>query len=284
MSITSPHPDTTVARSAVASRLRGLRMEAGLTGRRLSARCGWHPAKTSRIEHAQAVPSEADIRAWCRACGADDEAADLVATSRTAGTMYLERRRVQRTGLRWTQESVVALYRRTRLFRVYCSTVVPGLLQTRGYATALLSSIARFQGIPDDIADAVSARLARSRVVRDEEHRFSLTVEESVLYSRVGDPEVMADQLDHLLTAMAFRSVTLGVIPSDAPRPMRILETFTIYDDERVFVELLTAGVTVSSPREIADYARAFEELSRLAVFGAGARQLVARAITAHGG
>lgn len=47
------------------------------------------------------------------------------------------------------------LYERTRLFRVYCSNVVPGLVQTPGYASALMSSITRFQGMPDDVPEAV---------------------------------------------------------------------------------------------------------------------------------
>ncbi len=41
---------------------------------------------------------------------------------------------------------MVDLYRQTRVFRVYVSDVVPGFLQTPGYATALLSSIADFRG------------------------------------------------------------------------------------------------------------------------------------------
>jgi transcriptional regulator with XRE-family HTH domain len=279
----APSPGATAARSAVASRLRELRLDASLTARRLSALCGWHPAKTSRIEHVRIAPSVDDIRAWCRACGADEEAADLVAASRNAESMYLEWRRAQRTGLRRLQESVVPLYERTRRFRVYCSNVVPGLLQTPGYATALLSSITRFQATPDDVADAVTARMARSRVIRAGDRRFSLIVEEPVLYVRIAGTDVMAAQLDHLLKVMALPSVALGVVPAHAARPMRPLESFTIYDDQRVFVELLTAGLTVSTPREIADYARAFTELSGMAVFGAAARGLVTAAINTFG-
>jgi len=63
----------------LASWLSDLRREAGLTGRQLSARCGWHPAKTSRIQSGTAAPSADDVRAWCHACRADEKVVDLIA-------------------------------------------------------------------------------------------------------------------------------------------------------------------------------------------------------------
>ena len=278
---TPPSSSAREARSAVATRLRELRLDAGLSSKDLSALCGWHPAKTSRIENVLAPPSDEDIRAWCRACGMDDHAPDIIAASRTADSMYMEWRRTHRTGMRRAQEGVVPLYERTRLFRVYCSNVVPGLVQTPGYASALMSSITRFQGTPDDVPEAVAARMARSHVIREGDHRFSLIIEEPVLYFRVGDAEVMAGQLGYLLAVMALPSVSVGVIPAAAERTVWPLEAFNMYDDKRVFVELLTAAVTVTSPREIADYGRAFGELSQMAVYGSAARVLIAAAIAA---
>lgn len=68
----------------------------------------------------------------------------------------------------------------------------------------------------DDVADAVKARLARSRVVRTGHHRFAILVEESVLYYRLGTAETMAEQLEHLRTAMAPPAVSLA--SSRSPR------------------------------------------------------------------
>ncbi|WP_327179888.1 DUF5753 domain-containing protein [Streptomyces sp. NBC_01335] len=65
-------------------RLTHLRKGAGLTGKELSARRGRHPAKATRIQKGAGLSSDADIRTWCAACGADDRAPDLIATARTA--------------------------------------------------------------------------------------------------------------------------------------------------------------------------------------------------------
>jgi transcriptional regulator with XRE-family HTH domain len=278
----SPSSSVQRAREQLAERLRDIRLDGGLTARALSAAAGWHEAKTSRIESAKQAPSEADIQVWCRVCGADREIPDLIAASRAADSMYVEWRRLNPAGLRRAQESRRPLYERTRFFKAYCSAVIPGFLQTPGYASALLSAITAFRGTPDDVDEAVAARMNRNQMLRGGQHRFALLVEEAVLRYRFGDTDVMAAQLGYLLEATGLPEVSLGVIPFAAcGRPVWPLESFTVFDDERVHVELLSAQVTVTAPSEITLYVRAFEKLARLAVHGARARELIVAAIDA---
>lgn len=278
----SPSSSAQRARQEVAERLREIRKDAGLTARALSAAAGWHEAKTSRIESAKQSTSDDDIRAWCRVCRAEDQAADLIAASRAAESMYMQWRRLHRSGMRRNQTVRVPLYERTKLFRVYCSTVIPGLFQTPGYAAALMSAITEFQGTPDDVAEAVAARMARNRVLYEGEHRFLALIEESVLRYQIGDAETMAAQLGHLLAMAGLPSVSLGVIPFAAPnRRMWTLEAFNVFDDKRVEVELLSAQVTVTAPGEVALYVDGFDALSRMAVHGAQARSLITSALDA---
>ncbi|MET8677656.1 helix-turn-helix transcriptional regulator [Streptomyces sp. NPDC004647] len=278
-----PFPSSSVgaARQALAARLREIRLDAGITKREIAAQCGWSDAKSSRIENARTAPSDADIRLWCRACEAEDQAPDLVAANRQADSMYVQWKRLQRTGLRQLQESSVPLFERTKHFKVYCSNVVPGFLQTPGYAKALLTSIAVFRGLPDDVAAAVDARMNRSHVIREGDHRFAIVVEETVLRYRIGDAGVMAGQLGYLLSAMNLPSVSLGIIPATVARPMWPLETFTIFDDRRVDHEPLSASVKITAPGEVSLYLKAFGKLSHLAVHGAEARGLIVKAIEA---
>jgi transcriptional regulator with XRE-family HTH domain len=275
----SPSSSAQAARAALASRLGELRRDAGLTGHELALRCGWSAAKSSRIERARTPASDADVSAWCAACGAPEEIPDLIAANRQADQMYVHWKKLHRHGMRRAQEEVVPLYASTRRFRVYCSNVVPGMLQTEAYATALLATIAAFQGSPDDSVPAAAARVERSRVVHDGNHRFALLVEETVLRHRIGDSATMAGQLGHLLAVMALPNLSLGVIPFIARRTMWPLEAFYLFDDNRVSVELLTAAVNISAPSEIATYADAFARLSKIAVHGASARALITEAI-----
>ncbi|MEV7355387.1 Scr1 family TA system antitoxin-like transcriptional regulator [Kitasatospora sp. NPDC091276] len=197
----SPSSSVVEARKALDNRLIEIRRDAGLTGDELSARCGWHPAKTSRIQSGKSAPSEDDLRAWCAACNAENQIPDLIATARAVESMYTEWRRMEPTGLRAAQESVAALYQRTRLFRVYASRVIPGMAQTPEYTAAVLRSIQRDRVPIDDVEEAVEARLKRQRMLFSGRHRFGLLVEEYVLHTAVCSSETMSAQLGHLVTA-----------------------------------------------------------------------------------
>ncbi|CAL9329771.1 helix-turn-helix domain-containing protein [Streptomyces sp. enrichment culture] len=277
MTTASPSSSAQAAREALAVRLQHLRKDAGLTGKELSARCGWHPAKTTRIQKGTAAPSDSDIRTWCAACGADD----LIATARAVDSMYMEWRRLHRNGMRQVQEDWYALHEQTRHCRVYVSNLPPGFLQTPAFATALMEQITCFQGTTDDVAEAVAARVARSRFLYEGGHLYVVLLEESVLRYRTADPDAMRGQLRHLLAVMPFASISLGIIPFTAQRTVWPLEAFYVHDDTMAVVETLTAEIKVTQPREVADYAKAFAGLAEMAVYGDAARALIQAAIDA---
>ncbi|MGW3520573.1 helix-turn-helix domain-containing protein [Streptomyces hydrogenans] len=283
MTTASPSSSAQAAREALAVRLQHLRKDASLTGKELSARCGWHPAKTTRIQKGAVLPSDADIRTWCTACGADDQADDLIATARAVDSMYMEWRRLHQGGMRQVQEDWLALHAQTRHCRVYVSNLPPGFLQTPAFATALLEQITRFQGTPNDVTEAVAARVARSRFLYEGGHRYVVLIEESVLRYRTADPDAMRGQLRRLLAVMPLASVSLGIIPFTAQRTVWPLEAFYVHDDTMAVVETLTAEIKVTQPREVGDYMKAFAGLQEMAVYGDTARALIQAAIDALG-
>ena len=102
--------------------------------------------------------------------------------------------------------------------------------------------------------------MQRKRLLKSGSHRYVSILEEAVLRQVIGGAEVMAGQLGYLLDATALPSLSLGVIPFFvAGRPVWPLEAFTVFDDTRISVELLSAQVTVTAPSYIVLYARAFE-------------------------
>ncbi|NJP48397.1 helix-turn-helix domain-containing protein [Actinacidiphila epipremni] len=279
----SPSSSVVEARKALARRLSDLRKDAGLTGEELSARCGWDAAKTSRIQSAKKAPSEADIRAWCVACDAGDRIPDVIAAARAVESMYTQWHQMERTGLRAAQESVGALYERTRLFRVYASRVLPGMVQTAGYTAAVLRSVQRERVVVDDVEEAVQARTERQRMLFSGRHSFGLLIEEYVLRTAVCDAQTHAGQLRHLIAVGSWPSVSLGIIPTGCDRPHLPVEDFYVFDEAEVAVELTSGYLRITQPEEIADYVRTFTDLARMAVHGSRARELIVAAIDALG-
>jgi hypothetical protein len=196
--------------------------------------------------------------------------------------MFVEWRRIERTGLRRAQESQEALWQRTKLFRIYASFVVPGPIQTGPYINAILSNITRRRGLPDDVDAATAVREHRQRVIHEPGHRFAIVLEESVLRSKIGSADTISGQLGHLLAVSALPSVALGIIPMAVDRSTTWpIESFWMFDDTQVAVELVSGYLTITTPTEIAMYAGVFAEQADAAVYGAPARSLILSAIAA---
>jgi transcriptional regulator with XRE-family HTH domain len=267
------------AREALGARLREVRLDAGLTARALAKLAGWHFTKVSKLEHGARRPSRDDIRAWCRYCAAEDQMADLLATARGIDAMYTEWRRQMRAGMKHFQGSLRPLYERTALFRVYETTFIPSLLNTAEYAAAILEFWAGLMSLSADIQAAVAARMDRQNVLYTGKRRFLFVMEEQALRTRTGDAEVMAGQLDRLLALMSLPTISLGIIPSAGDRRALAQGSFWIFDDARVQVETVSAGLDITQPAEIGLYAQVFDLLQHSAVYGHGARELIKRAL-----
>jgi transcriptional regulator with XRE-family HTH domain len=267
------------AREALGARLREIRNEAGFTGRALASALGWHFTKVSKLEHGTRPPSEADIRAWCQACSAEDQLPDLIATVRAIESMYVEWQRQLRAGLKRSQVTSVPLYEKTKLFRGYENTVIPGLFHTAEYAAAIFAWWADFLDLPNDADQAVAARMERQKVLYTGDRRFLFVLEEQTLRTRVASADVMLGQLDRVLAVMSLPRVSLGIIPAAGERHCLAQGSFWLFDERVVQVETMSAGLEVTQPGEVEVYVRAFGLLQHSAVFGKPARELISRAM-----
>jgi transcriptional regulator with XRE-family HTH domain len=270
------------ARVSLGVRLRDIRRDADLSGTELARLSGWQPSKVTKIEHGRQTPSEADLRAWCEHCGAASDLADLVAAVRSIETQFAEWRRIMRSGTRRRQEASAAVYERARLFRIYEPAVIPGLLQTREYATAVLLTFIDFVRAPQDAEAGAEARLERQRVLTHGDRRFHMLLGEQALHTNVGGADVMTGQLEHLLDLLKLPRLRLGIIPAGAPYRVPLNNGFWLLDESLVQFDTYTAELSLIRPDEIALYGRAFERLSALAVYGAEARAAISGALDAY--
>jgi len=75
-------------------------------------------------------------------------------------------------------------------------------------------------------------------------------------------------------------ALSLGIIPKHVDRSvMWPVETFFIFDDQQVNVELVSGYLTITTPREVAMYAKGFAELASSAVYGAETKRLITAAL-----
>lgn len=130
--------------------------------------------------------------------------------------------------------------------RTYETHAVPGLLQTPGYAGALVHA-----GLPeadeDELRQRVELRMRRQRLLRaPDAPRVLAVLDESVLMRRFGSPEVMRDQLRHLRELADRDGVNIRVVRLDsgvvAPSSAFTYMTFPSRGTSEEMVYLETAG------------------------------------------
>nr|WP_167152781.1 DUF5753 domain-containing protein [Streptomyces sp. MBT27] len=151
---------------------------------------------------------------------------------------------------RWARLEKVAV----RL-RSYECRLVPGLLQSEGYAKAV------FEGtIPllsdQQVGAQMKARLERQKMLRERTTvPFGFIVEEHVFRRRFDDPAVMEGLFEHVLELTSLRNVTLQIVPMKGglhaclDGPVRLLETA---DGKRwAYSEGQQNGRLISDPKEV---------------------------------
>ncbi|MEU6578163.1 helix-turn-helix transcriptional regulator [Streptomyces sp. NPDC046805] len=268
------------ALQALGARLRGFRKDAGFpSGRAFAHAAAWHESKVSRIEHGKQRPSEDDIRLWCQITGQGEQLGDLIAIVRHVDELWLEWGRQLQAGAEKRQHKAIPVYARTKVFRVWHPTVVWGTLQTTEYAAKVFEQVVNYYEIPDDSEAAVARRLERQQYLYQGERIFNVLLGEQALYTNFGGPDVMKGQLDRLLAVMRLPRLSLGIVPRSAPAAIWPGNSFSMFDSKLVLVETYSAELSVSQPREIELYAKAFALLQQSAVYGNAVRDIIFTAI-----
>jgi hypothetical protein len=97
--------------------------------------------------------------------------------------------------------------------RWYEPLVVPGLLQTHGYARAVFRT--RVGDTDEEIEELVAARLERQAILgRPKPPTLWVVIDEGVLHRPVGGMDVMREQIKHLTCAAQRPNVVVQVIPA----------------------------------------------------------------------
>ena len=265
------------ARNALGKRLRELRLQAGFNGRQLAESLSWPPSKVSKLENGRQTPADDEIRAWARATNSENETEALLTSLHTFEVQYADWQRIFRSGFRPRQSEIAELDQKTRLFRIFEATVIPGFLQTAEYARARFAEGIRRLKLPNDINDAIQGRMQRQEILYRPDKRFHFVLPEAALRLRLCPTNVMLGQLDRLVSLTQLPNVRLGIIGFETQYTTAPWHGFWLYDNEKVLVETMSAALDLRQPQEIELYVNAFEELAAVASYAKSARAIIAR-------
>jgi transcriptional regulator with XRE-family HTH domain len=257
----------TLRRRELGALLRALRNDRGLTVEQVAERLLCSPSKVSRMETGQRGATLRDVRDLCEIYGVTGE-------SRIAHLMDLAREGKQQG---WWQSydldyaTYVGLEEAAVALSYFQSSIVPGILQTRGYARAIHEG--GFQEYePGRIDEHVAVRTRRQRLLnRDPPLHVAVVLDEAVLHREVGGPAVMSEQLQHFVDMAKLPTVTIQVIPFSAGAHPAMDSMFDILEfagsaPSVVYVEGLMGWLYLERVADISRYVRIFELLCSVAL------------------
>ncbi|MEO3742156.1 DUF5753 domain-containing protein [Plantactinospora sp. B5E13] len=178
--------------------------------------------------------------------------------------------------------------RSARRIRQFEATLVPGLLQTPEYATALFRTR---PGVTErQVAAKVAVRLERQRILtrrRPRAPELDVIVDESVLRRPILDRDAWLAQLAHLANANRLPTVTVRVLPLAAgPHAASVASSFHIFEfpaqgtrppePTTVYSENLTGALYLDKPAEIGAYDDVWRTLDTLALSQEDSEDLLA--------
>jgi transcriptional regulator with XRE-family HTH domain len=267
-----------VRRGGLRDRLFALLDAAGMQQKDVAARLGNDPSKISRIKSGKQVPTESDIRAWASVCDADP--APLLAALAEAKDAARSARLGERTSQAAAQNRFLELYQATPLVREFQGAVIPGMLQTSSYARQMFVEgrdlHAQLDNLPDDIEDAVTARMARQALLYEPNHRYEFLIDEAVLRRLLVPPGVLRSQLDRLVSTLGVPSVRLGIIPMTARLKAVPWMSFALFVGEDTEAAIETpAEEFFYGGEDAAPFVALLDRLWASAVEGADARRLI---------
>ncbi len=254
----------TVYRLQLGRELRRLREAAGFSRDVAAGELECGVSKISKIETGKATLRPAEVRALLDRYGITDRD-EVLRLARDA------RRRSTHRVPDWAK-TFVGLEADAAEIRTYETELVPGLLQTEGYAR-VVTQAAEPTRDPREVERLVAARIERQQRLHSPGGPLIWAVlNEAVIRRQVGDKEIIGRQLEHLVAMGADPNITIQVLPFSAGAHPAMGSSFVHLrlddppDGEIIYLEDLSSADYLGRPAQIAGYLAAFGTLALAAL------------------
>ncbi|MFJ6086911.1 helix-turn-helix domain-containing protein [Streptomyces sp. NPDC092369] len=273
--------DPSLNRRKLRLTLRRAREQAGLSQREAAERVEWSQSKLIRVENGTVGVSVSDLRALLALYDVTDpgqvEELEQAARGSKGPSWWSGFHEVvtpqfaQYLGYEGAADSL----------HTYHPIVVPGHLQTRAYAEALLA--------PRDLEEdrcrrVVDLRMERKQRMFDDSGRpaCEFVLDEAAVRRQIGGKEVLGQQLGHLLELARRPQVSIRVLPFEAGAHYSTLGSFVLLgfpdDDDLLYLEHAAGSMTGGEDlRLLARYQECFRTITDKALDESQSADLISR-------
>ncbi|GAA3090546.1 helix-turn-helix domain-containing protein [Streptosporangium carneum] len=254
--------------------LRRHRKAAGVSQDELARRTGWSDSQISMIENGHRRPTRSFVEATDRALDLDGALLDLYDMLHSMASRIPE----------WFRPWI-EIEREAESLRNWQPLIVPGLLQTRDYAHAMLAGEPRIT--PERLEEYVATRLERQTILSKENRPMLWVVmDEGILYRPIGGAEVMSAQLRHLVEAGDHPDTVIQILPLKAGSTAGLSGGFSIAQASpsrgatcSAYMEFPGTGHVTDRPTEVAALALRYEAIRAEAMSRRESLELIKEAL-----
>lgn len=255
----------TVRRRRLGQELRKLREEKGMTAEEVADRLLVSQSKISRLENGRRSISQRDVRDLCGVYDVGDH--------RVVESLMQMAKESRQQG--WWHafgdipySVYIGLETDAASLRIYEPQIVPGLLQTQGYAEAVIAG-ALPEASQAEVEKRVQVRMRRQQRISTPKSplRLWVVLDEAALRRVVSGRQTMIEQLEHLIELSQLPHVTVQVMPfalgahPGVNGQYAILEFPDTADSTVVYLEGVTSDLYLEKANDVHSYGVMYEHL-----------------------
>lgn len=250
---------------------------AGLTQRKIAELTGWEEAKVSDVVRGKGGVTEVEVALLLGLCGVKhDEVRRLLALYReTREKGYLQ----FDDGVLSPLRTLIEQEQLANKIVAWSLTLVPGLLQIPAYIRA----IAERSAMPADAEESIRMKLERQSIFH-RSREFVFFIHEQALRLPVGGPDVMKEQLLHILTMTIRPYITVRILPIAVGAHAGVLGSFVQLTYEKfepvIFVEGARTGLFLEDKDSLAYFDELLKALDQLALDAVESKELITSMLT----
>ncbi|WBB58687.1 helix-turn-helix transcriptional regulator [Streptomyces sp. WMMC500] len=269
----------TVRRRRLGQELRRLREQKNMTAEQVADRLLVSQSKISRLENGRRSISQRDVRDLCGVYEVEDE--------RIVNSLMQMAKESRQQGW-WNAfgdvpySVYIGLETAAASLRIYQSLVVPGLLQTRAYAEAVIAGSSP-EVTAADVEKRVNVRMRRQDRIKEAEQPLRLwaVFDEAALRRVVGNEHIMREQLDHLIEVSELPHVTVQVLPFETGAHPGVTGQYAILefpeesDSSVIYLEGVTSDLYLEKSDDVHNYSMMYEHLRAQALNAEQTRKFI---------
>lgn len=272
---TTSRRSPTLRRRRLSAELRRLREKAGMTAAEATKRCGWATGTLTKWERGDwQRPSLSNIRALIDLYGVTDERerAELEMLARE-GRERSSWWHAYRQMMHPAYSTYVGLEAGASEIAAFEALAIPGLLQTDEYARAIIEA-GPYELDQQEMEQLAEIRRERQKLITrpDDPLRLWVVLDEAALRRQVGGPQVMREQLAHLLELAKLARVTIQVAPFEAGAHPGVTGPFTVLsfpepeDLPAVYFDSPAGQLFIEEPKEVRRFEIALQRMQAMAL------------------